>query len=188
MSRRIVLCRHTQTQHNIRRIYTGQLDIPLNRTGISQANSLAANIAALDGICVVLSSDLQRAAYLANGIGRLANAPVRLLRGLREASVGRLEGSTWAQFPHKYRDWQFQTINSSFDFGKAGGERAVAVIERQLLALRAAIPYLKLSTAPITRVVVVGHGTAFRLLFRDRLQLIDELHEQGSYQEVPWVF
>ena len=38
----------------------------------------------------------------------------------------------------------------------------------------------------LPRVVLVGHGTAMRLVFRDTFGLIKELHQQGECQEVIW--
>lgn len=182
----VVLCRHTQTDHNVRRIFSGQLDVPLNSTGIGQANTLAPRVAGLGGICIVLGSNLQRAAYLAERIGKLAGVRVKLTPDLREASVGQLEGLTRAQFPQKCQGEKFHTSNPDFDFRSVGGERAADVIERQLRALRRAEPYLELSGAQTARVVVVGHRTALRTLFQHRLGVIRELHEQGDYQEIAW--
>jgi len=186
MDWRLVLCRHPQTDHNLGRIYSGQMDVPLNATGLAQVNTLAPQVAGLGGICAVISSDLTRTATLAHRIRDLAGVRLRLLTDLREASIGRLEGLTREEFPQKFQGDRYRTSNPAFDFTDIGGESAERVIARQLRGLRVAQYYLELSGMDVARVVVVGHGTALRLLFRDHLGLIEALHEQGEYQEVPW--
>ena len=186
MDWRLVLCRHTQTDHNLGRVYSGQLNVPLNQTGMAQVDTLAPQVASLGGICAVLSSDLTRAATLGHRIRDIAGVRLRLLTDLREASIGRLEGFTREEFPQKFQGDRYRTSNPAFDFTDVGGESAERVIARQLRALRVAQYYLELSGMDVARVVVVGHGTALRLLFRDHFGLIEALHEQGEYQEVPW--
>lgn len=185
--RRIIICRHTQTDHNVERRYTGQMDVQVNQIGRAQAAHVAQQIARLPGIRAVLSSDLQRTRYLAATIGRLTGRQPVLLPGLREVALGTLEGCTKAEVVARYPDPTYRTSNPKFDFRGDGGEDAGAVIRRQINALQAMAPLLVTSSRNQTaRLVVVGHGTALRLLFRDHLGLIDRLHEQGEYQEVPW--
>ncbi len=183
---RLVLCRHTETDHNRKRIYSGQLDVPLNATGRAQARSLAITVGRLDGVCAVLSSDLTRTSTLGMAISTEAGVRLKLIRELREVSIGTLEGLRREEFPQRYRGDQFRTSNPNFDFTTVRGEKASDVITRYMYALRQAGRYFELCGARVARVVIVGHGTALRLVFKHHLGLIDELHEQGEYQEVPW--
>lgn len=187
MAQRLVLCRHTQTDHNRERIYSGQIDIDLNETGIKQAETVARQIASLPGVCGVLSSNLIRARKLGLRIGELAGVGVKLTDDLREVHLGVLQGFRKEEFPQLYRGEQFNTSNPAFDFTLVGGEKAADVIARYMRALAKAQRYFDICGMSDARVVVVGHGTALRLVFRDYLGLFTgKLHEQGEYQEVPW--
>lgn len=188
MERRLVLCRHTQTDHNKEGRYTGQMDVSVNETGQRQAQLLAPQVAALPGVCGILSSDLQRTKYLATLIGQQTGYSPIFLRGLREVALGSLEGLTKAKVVASHPDLTFRTSNPRFDFQRVGGETAGMVIQRQIQALRHANNLFAGATGSIARVVVVGHGSALRLLFGYHLQLFGQLHEQGHYQEVDWPF
>ena len=187
MERQLVICRHTQTDHNFQRRYTGQMNIPVNTTGRKQAQRLADRIAELPGICGILSSDLRRTMYLAKAIGHRTGFTPIALPALREVALGTLEGLTKKEVAARHPGTTFRTSDPQFDFRAVGGEQARDVIRRQLQALqRAETLFASAAAGQMARVIVVGHGTALRLLFRDHLRLIGSLHEQGDCQEVVW--
>lgn len=178
----IIVCRHTQTNHNRDRVYSGHINVSLNPTGQQQADTLADQIVALDGppVGAVLCSDLARAMYLGKAVGERAGVAPTYTPALREVHIGQMAGyvreDAFVQFP----DEQHRTANPDFDFRDIGGESAAEVIKRQqafLVAWKGQLEY-----EGVERMVVVGHGTALRLLFRDTLRLIERLHEQGEYQ------
>lgn len=180
----IIVCRHTKTDHNEARIYSGHIDIGLNKVGLQQSDTLAEQLVALDGppIGAVLCSDLSRAAYLGKAIGQRANVIPVFTSALREVNIGLMAGVVREDAPVHFPDIRHRTDNRHFDFRDIGGENAADVIERHQTFLARAIQHL--DSSGVQRIVVVGHGTALRLVFRDTFNLIEKLHEQGEYQIV----
>jgi probable phosphoglycerate mutase len=188
MKRRVVIARHTQTSHNLARILSGQMDVPVNDTGARQADRVAQQIAALDGIVGVTGSDLRRTVHLGKKIGRRVNLPYIQNSQFREVGLGSLEGLRREEFPAQYQNDQFRTALPGFDFRPVGGENADQVVARYLEGMRAAERFFDGATGNVARLVIIGHGTALRLVFRDHFGLISKLHEQGEFQEVDWPF
>jgi probable phosphoglycerate mutase len=88
---RVVVLRHGRTGHNLRHIWQGQLDVPLDEVGVRQARAAARVLAALEPAAVV-SSDLVRASATAELVA--AGVPVTLDKRLREINAGRWQGLT----------------------------------------------------------------------------------------------
>jgi broad specificity phosphatase PhoE len=120
----LILVRHGQTDFNLQRRFQGQLDVPLNETGIRQAHQSAdAIVKLLESVPQKLinnahfvSSDLARALDSAviirksiekkyNRIGKFETTPL-----LREQHVGDLQGLTLDQF-----HGEFQAIAKEYD-------------------------------------------------------------------------
>jgi probable phosphoglycerate mutase len=90
-SPRLYLVRHGETEHSVRRIYSGRGDIPLTATGRAQARR-AATLLGGAGIDLVVCSPLCRARVTAEAIARAADAPLRVDERLIEIDYGPLEG------------------------------------------------------------------------------------------------
>lgn len=164
------------------------MDVRVNPTGARQADELAAQMAELGGIVAVTGSDLKRTVHLGDKIAVTTGQRYIKNPDFREVGLGRLEGLRRDEFPQKYRTDQYRTSLPTFDFRPVGGESVQQVLTRYLSGLRAATQLFAEASGPIARVVVVGHGTALRLVFRDHFGLITALHEQGEFQEVDWPF
>jgi probable phosphoglycerate mutase len=92
-STHILLIRHGQTDANANGQLQGHLPTPLNRTGIRQANQVAARLAAHSPpVEVLISSDLTRAAETAAPIAAACGLQMTLDAAWRERSFGLLEG------------------------------------------------------------------------------------------------
>lgn len=87
------LIRHGITDWNLQRRAQGQIDIPLNEAGLSQAKLLAERLAG-EQWDMVYSSDLLRAKQTAEMIATRLSIPHRTDERIREKSFGRLEGTT----------------------------------------------------------------------------------------------
>ena len=87
-----VFIRHGQTDWNLKEMWQGQTDIPLNETGHSQARS-AISILSEKGISRIVSSPLIRAHKTAEIINTHLDVPLLVVDGLKERCIGILEGT-----------------------------------------------------------------------------------------------
>lgn len=85
--------RHGETDHNKRRLLTGQLDIPLNDIGISQARAAGEALQKVRAeIGCVYHSPLGRAMHTAELINESLRRPLFCSPGLIERAMGKHEG------------------------------------------------------------------------------------------------
>lgn len=99
---KIVLVRHGQTSWNALGILQGSADVPLDETGISQAQTLAVNISNKN-VSAVYSSPLSRAYDTAQEIADTKGLPVKVHGNLREIGVGIYTGYQNSQIPSDIR-------------------------------------------------------------------------------------
>jgi len=185
MAVKFVLVRHTQTDDNAQRKYTGQNNVPLNELGVSQAESLASQIAQLSNIQAIFSSDLQRTRKVAEIIASQIGLKPIFTAALREVDVGQIAGMLKDEAIAQYPDDKYRTSELHFDFTDIGGESVQQVMQRFEQCL-AEIDQQYGTERPVVRVVVVTHGSALRRFFVQEHQLLDKIHAQGEYQEVDW--
>jgi broad specificity phosphatase PhoE len=88
--------RHGQTDWNKENKVMGQIDIPLNATGLEQAQVAAKNIAQLE-ISHIVSSPLQRAMQTSEIIATAINRPITVIDELTQNALGVLEGRNKAE-------------------------------------------------------------------------------------------
>src|SRR6218665_2736315 len=91
-----IAIRHGETAWTVDTRIQGHLDIPLNDTGLWQAEQLARALAG-EPIAAIYTSALQRAHATAQAVARPTGAPLTAEPGLRERSFGRFQGRTFAQ-------------------------------------------------------------------------------------------
>ena len=124
---RVFLLRHGQTAWNAEMRIQGQLDIPLDDTGLWQAQRLALALSG-EHLDAVYSSDLQRARQTAAPLAAAAGLPVQLDPGLRERGFGSWEGHTYAEMEQRYpletRRWRQRDP----DFGPGHGNAVAAAL------------------------------------------------------------
>jgi len=118
---RLIAVRHGETAWNTQSRIQGHTDIPLNETGLWQAERVGQAVAQ-EAVHAIYSSDLQRARLTALAIGRSAGLSVQLEEGLRERHFGELEGLTHeeihARWPDQARRWKQRDPS----YGPLGGE------------------------------------------------------------------
>lgn len=87
----IYVLRHGQTDYNVRNVYQGQIDVPLNDVGIEQAKEIAKKF---NGIKVdaILVSPLTRAKQTAQYVSEVTKVPIVIEKDLIERSFGDMEG------------------------------------------------------------------------------------------------
>ena len=98
----IAVARHGQTNSNIRGLWVGSGDDPLNDTGRKQAVELAQSLSDFK-FDFILSSDKRRAMETAMTVSKTLNIPVLGHHStLRDREYGELEGLTTEQIREKY--------------------------------------------------------------------------------------
>ena len=148
---RLLLWRHGQTAWNVEGRFQGQTDIPLDETGVQQAERAARLLAALRPD-VIISSDLSRAMATAAPLGRLTGLTVTTDKDLRERHGGAWEGLSDVQIRTRYPVEHAQWLPPGGESTATVGERAGAALERIAEGL-----------SPGSLAVVVSHGAALRL-------------------------
>ena len=89
--------RHGETDWNAQNLSQGNVDIPLNETGLAQARS-ASLLLRNKGIRSVISSPLSRAKVTADIAAAALGLPVQVDEGLREVAFGVKEGEPMADW------------------------------------------------------------------------------------------
>jgi probable phosphoglycerate mutase len=157
----LILIRHGETDCNRELRFQGQLDVPLNPTGLLQAQRLAQRLA-LEPIDVIVSSDLQRAHQTARVLAR-TGGPL-LHAGLREQHFGIAEGLRVTDIQQRHpQAWQ-QWLRFDPDFAFEGGESLRAFHARVLQAVQA----LARQHAG-QRLAIVTHGGVLDMVWRTAL-------------------
>jgi probable phosphoglycerate mutase len=139
--------RHGETDWNAQGLSQGNVDIPLNPTGLAQARSAAERLRNR-GIATIVSSPLARARVTAEIVGEALSLPVRIDDDLREVRFGVQEG-------HPMSDWFPHWVAGNFT--PEGAETFAELRRRAVAGVNRAIVL-----PPV--VLVVAHGALFRAL------------------------
>ncbi len=170
MTTRLCVVRHGETDWNIQRRIQGQLDVPLNAHGRSQAAALARSLRDTD-FSVCYSSDLLRAQQTAQTVCAGTHWPLQLEADLRERHYGKLQGLTAEELalrdPQAGRRYAARDLHD--DFG--GGESLLRFARR----VRAVVTTLARRHAG-GALLLVTHGGVLDVLYR---------HATGRALETP---
>ncbi|MCW2918184.1 MAG: putative phosphoglycerate mutase [Actinomycetia bacterium] len=174
-NRRVVLWRHGQTTWNVERRFQGKTDIPLDETGITQADRAARLLAGLRPTAIT-ASPLQRAAKTAEALAAVTGLPVTYDQDLVERDGGKWEGldatEIREQYPAEHAIWQ-----------PPGGETSEQVAKRVGNALERAIARLPQDGV----LVVASHGAALRLGMAHLLGFPESIWERlGGLSNCCW--
>ena len=148
---KIYIARHGQTDWNMELRMQGHTDIPLNETGLAQAEMLAERFKHIP-IDKIFSSDLCRASETANIINKHHNVEIILDEGLREVSYGHLEGRLASEVAD-----QLTEVRRNCK-AMPGGEEPDAFLER----IRSSMD--KVTAESAENILVVAHGCAIRAI------------------------
>lgn len=144
------LLRHGQTDWNIDLRLQGSSDIPLNETGITQANSASLKLSRADWD-VVLASPLSRARDTAKIIGDQLGLQVAVLPELIERSFGSAEGMSHGEWRKLYDSGiEIEGLESLEDL-RTRAEELLSIIANDYAGLR---------------VLAVSHGAYIRKILR----------------------
>ena len=150
----IYLIRHGETEWNLQQRYQGQQDIPLNETGIKQAQSVAEK---LNGrtFTALYSSDLIRAVQTAQAISNKVNLPIITYPALREINQGVWEGKFIKDVLDSNAEQVRAVYQNPYSARKPGGESIAEVAERVYTCLDQLAEKHDQGT-----IIVVSHGLA----------------------------
>lgn len=157
---RIVAIRHGETAWNVDTRIQGHLDIPLNNTGLWQADQVARALAD-EPIAAIYTSDLQRAHATAQAVARTTGAPLTTHTGLRERSFGHFQGRTFAEIEAELPEDAHRWRKRDPHYTPEGGESLVTLRERiERTVAQLAQQHLG------EQVVMVAHGGVLDVLYR----------------------
>jgi phosphoserine phosphatase len=104
-----ILVRHGQTEWNRTERFRGRVDVPLNNTGLAQAEATGRRVASQWQPSAVYSSPLSRAVKTAASIACRTGREVQVHLGLIDIDYGNWQGLTpeeaQARWPEAVHDW-----------------------------------------------------------------------------------
>lgn len=125
----LYLIRHGETEMNVRNIFRGRTDIPLNDNGRAQARQLAAALAAVE-LRAVYSSPMNRAVETARPLAEARGLPVQPMEEFHNICLGEWEGQAkgdiQARTPELWRRWVYAPETLAIP----GGESLVGLLAR----------------------------------------------------------
>jgi 2,3-bisphosphoglycerate-dependent phosphoglycerate mutase len=159
-----VFIRHGETDWNRQQRFQGQIDVPLNDTGLAKAQRLGRRLAA-EPADLLVASDLTRTRQTAEPLATAWQQPPQLMPGFREQNFGVLEGldvpTIQLRHPDLWADWLVQRA----DFALPGGESLRQFHQRVMASVR------ELAERHAGRcVTVVTHGGVLDMLWRSAHQ------------------
>lgn len=153
--------RHGATDWNLTKRAQGQADIELNDSGHKQAIATAQDLAHLENVKAVYSSDMKRALATARPIAEAHGLEVLTDPDLREIDQGEWTGLTVDEIQVRWPDLWGPARHYN---ARPGGESPAQVRKRALAAMtRIAAEH------PEGSVVVVSHGGTIRWLSAEAL-------------------
>ena len=156
---RIILIRHGQTAWNKVERIRGQVEIPLDETGLAQAEATARRVVDEWKPVAVYCSPLQRAVQTAQAIARRLGQDVRPMSGFNDMNFGQWQGlspeEAEQRWPNLARAWLEAPHTVTFP----DGESLNQLKERSMAALHQVIERHREE-----ELVIVGHTVVNRVL------------------------
>jgi len=159
---RIILIRHGQTEWNRVERFRGRADVPLNETGLKQAEATGIRVAKMWKPTAIYSSPLSRAVKTAEATARHFGLTVQVHEGLADIDYGDWQGlspdevrarwagilDAWYNAPHLAKIPNGETLSDL-------RERAMKTVN-ELAARHAGKTILLLGHTVINRIILLG--------------------------------
>jgi broad specificity phosphatase PhoE len=152
---RLLLVRHGRSVWNAAGRIQGQIDIPLDETGLQQAGQIAERLTA-ESIAAIYSSPLQRAQQTAEAIAAKLDRPVQLDARLMEYHFGVISGLTWDGVVENHPEFASRWLEDPWAVAVEESEGRVNFAERVTAAMQDIV-----ARHPDEQVAVVAHGGTF---------------------------
>ena len=157
----LIVIRHGETDWNRQHRFQGQIDVPLNATGLRQAALLGERLAR-EPVDVLVASDLLRARATAEPLSRAWGLAVHTEPLWREQCFGVLEGLDVPTIRSQHAPLWDRWVRHEADYALPGGAESNRMFfDRVRRALAAT-----LSAFAGRRVAVVTHGGVLDMLWR----------------------
>jgi len=160
---RIILIRHGQTEWNRVERFRGRADVPLNETGLRQAEATGVRVAAKWKPAAIYSSPLSRAVKTAEAIaGRFDDLAVQIHPGLADIDYGEWQGLSPDEVRTRWPGLLDTWYNAPHLVSIPGGETLSALRERAMKTVNElAVHYsskaiLLLGHTVINRIILLG--------------------------------
>jgi len=157
----IYLVRHGQTAWNKEEIFRGRTDVPLDETGLRQAELAGDYFMGME-IHAIYSSPLSRAWQTAQKIARVHNLEVQPLEGIVDMSFGNWEGHPHQEIrekdPETYRIWREEPHRVRLPGGETLDDvrvRAMGSLE-EVIKLHPEQTLVLVSHRVVTKVLICG--------------------------------
>lgn len=125
MMTRIIIVRHGQTKWNVGQIFRGRVDVPLNKTGKKQVQSLAAALSPYK-ISAIYCSPLSRARETAEIVAKTHRLEPKISNLLLDISYGKWQGLSHKEvvkkWPKVYKLWHEAPHKIKFPEGESLAE------------------------------------------------------------------
>jgi probable phosphoglycerate mutase len=158
----IILVRHGQTEWNRVERFRGWADVPLNETGLAQAEATGQRIAAEWHPVAVYSSPLSRAVKTAEAIAKYFGLPVQIYPDLVDIDYGEWQGLTpdeaQARWPEAIDAWYHAPHTAHIPGGETLDDlrtRAIAVMN-ELAICHAGQTIVLVGHTVINRIILLG--------------------------------
>ena len=156
----IVLVRHGETSWNTEGRIQGQLDIPLNESGLAQAVAVGRRLGK-ERLDAIYSSDLERAMQTARPVVHAGAREIRREPRLRERHFGALQGLTGEEAQDRQPGaWQAYKARAA-DHELGGGE-SLAAFSLRVVGFVGEV----LRTHAGGRILLVSHGGVLDMAYR----------------------
>ncbi len=173
----LLLIRHGESEANRQKIFAGHLDVPLQNTGLRQAQTTAQYIIKNYKVDKVYASDLKRAFDTGKCVADLIGTALVPNKNLREIYAGKWDGCKFDDlvndFKEDYNIWLTDVGNSRCTDGES-----VAELSERIMS---ALTDIAQDNSDKT-VVVATHATPIRAV-----QCLLSGLSLDSMKDIPWV-
>jgi broad specificity phosphatase PhoE len=133
---RFILVRHGQTEWNRVERFRGRADVPLNETGLAQAEATGQRVAAEWQPAAVYSSLLSRAVKTAEAIARRVDLAVQVHAALGDIDFGQWQGLTPDEVKERWPEIHSAWYNTPHTARIPGGETLDDLRSRAMRGVR----------------------------------------------------
>lgn len=155
----IILVRHGQTEWNRVERFRGRADVPLNETGLAQAEATGRRVAGAWHPSAIYTSPLSRALKTAEAIAKACGLRVQVHPGLVDIDYGEWQGLTPQEARQRWREQIEAWYNQPHLARIPGGETLDGLRQRLMSTLKELVGRHSGET-----IVLVGHTVVNRVM------------------------